>query len=130
LRTWAYVCRKNPASACPILSLTTLGLRPAFSAQVVDAALYNDAIVLAIRDGGTVTSGRQHVGFSERSIVWHKVFVNEHTTRTDVLNTLRDLVEAGTLTQRVAGTLPAERAADAHRRLEAGGLRGRLILTR
>ncbi|MGA3257080.1 MAG: zinc-binding dehydrogenase [Mycobacterium sp.] len=58
------------------------------------------------------------------------MFVNEHTTRTDVLNTLRDLVEAGTLTLRVAGTLPAERAADAHRRLEAGGLRGRLVLTR
>ena len=96
---------------------------------VVDAALYNDAIVPAIGDGGAVASGRQHVGSSERSIVWHKVFVNEHTTRTDVLNTLRDLVEAGALTPRVADTLPAERAADAHRRLEAGGLRGRLVLT-
>jgi NADPH:quinone reductase len=91
---------------------------------------YNDAIVPAIRDGGTVTSGRQHFGSSERSIVWHKVFVNEHTTRTDVLNTHRDLVEAGTLALRVAGTLPAERAADAHRRLEAPGLPGRVVLTR
>ncbi|OBB95288.1 NADP-dependent oxidoreductase [Mycobacterium sp. 852002-40037_SCH5390672] len=96
---------------------------------VVDAALYNDAIVAAIRDGGAVTSGRQHVGPTERNIVWHKVFVNQHTTRTDVLNTLRDLVEAGVLTLRVADTLPAEQAAEAHRRLEAGGLRGRLVLT-
>ncbi|WP_369807330.1 zinc-binding dehydrogenase [Mycobacterium sp. 852002-51057_SCH5723018] len=96
---------------------------------VVDAALYNDAIAPAIRDGGAATSGRQHVGATERSIVWHKVSVDEHTTRTDVLNTLRDLAEAGTLTLRVAGTLPAEQAAEAHRRLEAGGLRGRLVLT-
>ncbi|MDV3127422.1 zinc-binding dehydrogenase [Mycobacterium sp. 21AC1] len=96
---------------------------------VVDAALYNDAITPAIRDGGAVTSGRQHVGSNERSITWHKVFVNEHITRTDVLRSLRDLVEAGILTLRVADMLPAEQAADAHRRLEAGGLRGRLVLT-
>jgi NADPH:quinone reductase len=96
---------------------------------VVDAALYTSAIVPAIRDGGAATSGRQYAGPTERSIVWHKVYVNEHTTRTDVLSTLLDLVEAGTLTLRVAGTLPAEQAAEAHRRLEAGGLRGRLVLT-
>lgn len=96
---------------------------------VVDAALYTDAIVPAVRDGGAITSARQHVGPSERSIKWHKVFVNEHTTRTDVLSGLRDLVEAGTLTLRVADILPAGQAAEAHRRLEAGGLRGRLVLT-
>jgi hypothetical protein len=33
------------------------------------------------------------------------------------------------LTPRVADVLPAERAADAHRRFEAGGVRGRLLLT-
>jgi NADPH:quinone reductase-like Zn-dependent oxidoreductase len=37
--------------------------------------------------------------------------------------------ESGVLTPRVATTLPAAEAADAHRRLEAGGLRGRLVLT-
>lgn len=96
---------------------------------VVDAALYTDAIVPAIRDGGAVTSARQHVGAGERSISWHEVSVTDHTTRTDALNALRDLAEAGALTLRVADTLPAGRAADAHRRLEAGGLRGRLVLT-
>jgi NADPH:quinone reductase-like Zn-dependent oxidoreductase len=95
---------------------------------VVDAALYTDAIVPAIRDGGAATSARQHVGRSERSISWHVVSVDQHTTRTDVLNTLRDLAEAGTLTLRVADILRAEQAAEAHRRLEAGGLRGRLVL--
>jgi hypothetical protein len=33
------------------------------------------------------------------------------------------------LTPRVADVLPAERAADAHRWFEAGGVRGRLLLT-
>ena len=35
----------------------------------------------------------------------------------------------GVLTPRVADVLPAERAADAHRWFEAGGVRGRLLLT-
>jgi NADPH2:quinone reductase len=96
---------------------------------VVDAALYTDAVVAAIRDGGAVTSARQHVGSSDRGIKWHVVSVDQHTSRTDVLSSLRDLVEAGVLTLRVADTLPAEQAAEAHRRLEAGGLRGRLVLT-
>ncbi|WP_196484209.1 MULTISPECIES: zinc-binding dehydrogenase [Burkholderia] len=33
------------------------------------------------------------------------------------------------MTLRVARTLPVEHAADAHRLLEAGGLRGRVVLT-
>jgi NADPH:quinone reductase-like Zn-dependent oxidoreductase len=36
---------------------------------------------------------------------------------------------AGTLRPRVAGVLPLSRAAEAHERLAAGGLRGRLVLT-
>ncbi|MEU4225127.1 zinc-binding dehydrogenase [Nonomuraea sp. NPDC026600] len=38
------------------------------------------------------------------------------------------LVEAGRVTLRVAGTYPLEKAADAHARLAAGGVRGRLVL--
>ena len=37
--------------------------------------------------------------------------------------------EAGTLTTRVADTLPLSQAAEAHRRLEAGGVRGKIVLT-
>lgn len=96
---------------------------------VVDAALYTDDVVAAVRDGGAITSARQHVGSGERAITWHVVSVDQHTTRNDVLTTVRDLAEAGVLSLRVAGTLPADQAAQAHRRLEAGGLRGRLVLT-
>ena len=39
------------------------------------------------------------------------------------------LVEDGVLTLRVARAFPAEEAAEAHRMLERGGVRGRLVLT-
>jgi NADPH:quinone reductase-like Zn-dependent oxidoreductase len=38
------------------------------------------------------------------------------------------LVGEGKLTLRVAGSFAPERAADAHRQLEAGGTRGRLVI--
>jgi NADPH:quinone reductase len=44
------------------------------------------------------------------------------------LSGLSALAAAGKLTLRVAGTYPLEDAARAHERLEAGGLRGRLVL--
>ena len=39
------------------------------------------------------------------------------------------LAAAGRITLRVARTMPAGQAAEAHRLLEAGGVRGRLVLT-
>lgn len=41
---------------------------------------------------------------------------------------LATLTRLGVLTPRVAGTLPLDEAAQAHRRAEQGGLRGRLVL--
>jgi NADPH2:quinone reductase len=45
------------------------------------------------------------------------------------LDRLRQQAGDGVLTLRVAQTLPAEKAAEAHRKLEGGGVRGRLVLT-
>lgn len=47
---------------------------------------------------------------------------------TGLLDALRRQAERGVLSMRVAEVLPAEEAARAHRLLEAGGLRGRLVL--
>jgi NADPH:quinone reductase len=44
------------------------------------------------------------------------------------LSALSALAAAGKLTLRVADTYPLEHAVKAHERLEAGGLRGRLVL--
>ena len=44
------------------------------------------------------------------------------------LDRLQRRVEAGEITLRAAEVYPPERAADAHRRLEAGGARGRLVI--
>ena len=49
--------------------------------------------------------------------------------RADLLEVLAAQVESGLLTLRVAQTYPPEQAPDAHRRLEAGGTRGRLVIT-
>ena len=48
--------------------------------------------------------------------------------RTDWLEELRALAEAGLLALRVAATFPPEQAAEAHRLMEAGGLRGRAVI--
>ena len=48
--------------------------------------------------------------------------------RTGWLRELSDLAGQGALALRVAATFPPERAAEAHRQMEAGGLRGRAVV--
>lgn len=45
------------------------------------------------------------------------------------LRTLVGEAARGTLTTRVVDVLPREEAAEAHRRAEAGGFRGKIVLT-
>jgi NADPH:quinone reductase-like Zn-dependent oxidoreductase len=54
--------------------------------------------------------------------------VRTYAQEFEKLDRLRQQVEAGKITLRVAEVYPPERAADAHRRLEAGGTRGRLVI--
>ncbi|MGW7581968.1 zinc-binding dehydrogenase [Kitasatospora sp. NPDC054768] len=65
---------------------------------------------------------------SEARIRVRPVMVTDAITDTERLDALRRQAEAGALTLHVADVLPAEEAARAHRPLEAGGLRGRLVL--
>jgi NADPH:quinone reductase len=104
-------------------------------AAVVDAALQGADVVPAIRDGGQIAAVRlwELAGSAEtcahRGISVLNAFVSEYTHRSDKLDELRRLTEQGELTLRVARTYPAAEAAEAHRAMEAGGIRGRLVLT-
>jgi NADPH2:quinone reductase len=95
---------------------------------LLDAAVIGPPILPAVRDGGRVAAVRPFGGEPERGIRIELVGVGQYARNTEALDGLRRLVEEGKLTLRVAETLPPERAADAHRRLQAGGVRGRLVI--
>ncbi|HVD88997.1 MAG TPA: zinc-binding dehydrogenase [Jatrophihabitantaceae bacterium] len=68
-------------------------------------------------------------GDQTRDIRFEAASVGQEYHSQAKLDALRQAVEDGTLTPRVAAVLPAENAAEGHRRLEAGGTRGRIVLT-
>jgi NADPH:quinone reductase len=108
---------------------------PTGVAAVVDAALQGDEVMSALRDGGQIAIVRRpgERGTStlhpERGIEVRDVWVPDYTHATDKLDALRVLGEQGAVTMRVARTFPASDAAAAHRTLQRGGVRGRLVLT-
>ena len=57
------------------------------------------------------------------------MWVPDYTHATDKLDDLRVLAEQNRISLRVARTFPAAEAAAAHRALQRGGVRGRLVLT-
>jgi D-arabinose 1-dehydrogenase-like Zn-dependent alcohol dehydrogenase len=96
---------------------------------VLDAALLGPAVLPAVRDGGQLLAVRPFQGETERDIKISLVLVGNHLHEGARLAELADLAAKGVIMLRVAELIPAENAAQAHRRLEAGGVRGRLVLT-
>jgi NADPH:quinone reductase len=96
---------------------------------LVDAALIGPPVLAAIRDSGQLIAVRPFPGESERGITITLVLVTEYAHDAARLAELATLAADGKLTLRVAREIPAEEAAQAHRQLEAGGTRGRLVLT-
>ena len=95
---------------------------------LADGSVQGPEVFEAIRDGGGFASVRGWQGETPRGITVHQVWVREYLQEQEKLDLLRQHVEDGLLTLRVAQTFPADEAAEAHRRLEAGGVRGRLVL--
>ncbi len=95
---------------------------------LADGALLNEAAIPAVKDGGAFTAIRGFEGVAQRGIRFTQTWVRQYDGEYEKLDRLRQQAEAGVLTLRVAGTYPPERAAEAHRRLEAGGTRGRLVI--
>jgi NADPH2:quinone reductase len=95
---------------------------------LLDAAVMGAPVLAAVRDGGQVIAVRSFAGQAERGITVSQVLVSHHLHEADRLARLAEQAAKGVLTPRVADVLPAERAAQAHRRFAAHGVRGRLIL--
>ena len=95
---------------------------------LADGAVLNALVIPAVRDGGAFTAVRGFEGVPQRDIHFTATWVRSYAQEWEKLDRLRQLVEAGKITLRVADVYPPERAADAHRRLEAGGTRGRLVI--
>jgi NADPH:quinone reductase len=95
---------------------------------LADGALLDAKALPAVRDGGVVATVRGYAGDGQSRLRVIPVIVRSYVEEWAKLDELRALVETGEVTLRVAGTYPAEEAAEAHRRLEAGGARGRFVL--
>jgi NADPH:quinone reductase-like Zn-dependent oxidoreductase len=97
----------------------------------IDAAVLGWQIEPAIRPGGQLAILRTGMtplsGRADLSV--RDVWVPDYQLANDKLSQLSALAGLGRISMRVADVFEASRAADAHRRLEAGGLRGRLVLT-
>ena len=101
---------------------------PAGVDGLADGAVQRELAVGAVRDGGAFVSVRGWAANGERGIVFHRTSVRDYNHRADLLDRLRKQVEDGVITLRVAATYSPEQAAEAHRRLEAGGTRGRCVI--
>lgn len=95
---------------------------------IIDAAALVDEIVPAAKDGATIITIRGAEGERERGVTLQPISVASYDQQRPKMEQLRQQVEDGALTLRVADVLPMDQAPEAHRRMEAGGVRGRIVL--
>jgi NADPH2:quinone reductase len=95
---------------------------------LADGAVMDELVLPAVRDGGRVATVRGFRGPGQDRVTVIPVLVRRVAQDRAALDRLREQAEQGVLTLRVARTFPAEEAAEAHRLLARGGIRGRLVL--
>jgi NADPH2:quinone reductase len=95
---------------------------------LADGALLNEHAIEAVKDGGSFTAIRGFKGKEQRNIRFTATWVTRYDGEYEKLDLLREQVEKGVLTLRVADTVAPEDAAIAHERLEQGGTRGRMVI--
>ncbi|WP_433831057.1 NADP-dependent oxidoreductase [Actinoplanes sp. CA-015351] len=94
---------------------------------VFDAIPIGEAAAAAVEDEGVVVATRPTPPLVPARGVRQELQLIRHDR--ELLAGLMGQVAAGQLRTRVALTMPLTEAADAHRRVLAGGLRGKLVLT-
>jgi NADPH:quinone reductase-like Zn-dependent oxidoreductase len=110
------------------ISATVRAAHPDGVDAVADGSVQNELVLGAVRDGGAMATVRRWQGPSERDITIHSTLVARYAEEQAALDRLRQQVEDGQVTLRVAKTFSAEQAGEAHRLLEGGGIRGRLVI--
>lgn len=65
---------------------------------------------------------------SDRRFRYETIMVTDHLDNTGAIRQAMELAANGIIRPRVAQRLPMAQAADAHRLVEKGGLRGRVVL--
>lgn len=104
------------------------GIAPNGVDGLADASVQSELVLPAVKDGGAVATFRGYRGDGSRQLRVEPVMVADVIEEREMLEQVRDHAENGVLTLNVADVLPASEAAAAHRRLEAGGVRGRMLL--
>ncbi|MEU9069059.1 NADP-dependent oxidoreductase [Streptomyces sp. NPDC048109] len=102
---------------------------PAGLHGLVDAAVLGAPVLGAVRDGGGYVKCRPYELTTERDISILQVNVAGYAPKRPALEELVELAATGRLTLRSAALLPPQDAPTAHRRLAAGGVRGRHLIT-
>ena len=95
---------------------------------LADGALLNEKAIDAVKDGGSFTSIRGFKGSPQRDIKFSATWVTAYNCDYEKLDKIRQQVDDGLVTLRVADTVSPENAAEAHKRLEGGGTRGRMVI--
>lgn len=104
---------------------TTREAAPGGVDGVVDGATEGAPLLGAVADGGRFVTVNGEPPEPQRGIEVLRQIV---APSSDQLKMLAGAVAAGSLQTRVAEVLPLAKAAEAHERLESGGLRGKLVL--
>jgi NADPH:quinone reductase-like Zn-dependent oxidoreductase len=95
---------------------------------IADGALLNESAIGAVKDNGSFTSVRNFIGEPQRNLNFTATWVSEYNCDLEKLDRLRQQVEDGLISLRVADTVKPENTAEAHRKLDAGGTRGRMVI--
>src|SRR5215218_5113981 len=92
-----------------------------------DAVPLGEPLFAAVEDGGAIVSTRRPPEAPPERKIRQESFLIHHDR--DALRAMVEAVAAGELRTRVDRALPLSEAAQAHRLVEAGGLRGKVVLT-
>ena len=117
------IVRRGPEVAQRILEHAPDGVD-----GLADGSVQNEAATPAVRRGGGFATVRGWSGNENPDVTVHHVWVRSYVQEWEKLDRLRELVESGAVSLRVAGTFPAAEASEAHRLLERGGTRGRFVI--